>query len=644
MISRIDGLTTSVAVKAPIKIMTSSSITLFGEQTINAVTPDGTAVSATVLDGDRVGVNGQADQTTNGIYIARSTAWQRAKDFDGSLDAVFGTLVTDSIPLIWRLITPIPVLFGTSNIKFETEEGFNQGNMDLIESPDGFNHVGATLPNGEVSTVRGYFDYITGDDYTIIRPSLRRISTSLCDIANSLNGVITGDSLSISGFDYPVDWPTLGGGYATENPFGLSSWPHLVRDLCLTVAPAFVPIEDVNISTDADKTYLTSNIYNYAINQKVVNFYFSTVAKKLILQNAYTGAKCLVISYVPVSDSCIFEVDGVEYNNASPDGHYQSHGYMFVPHDGEYATVTNVRYASGTPGGNLWFYGVGDGQRRVPKLTGKGAWTSGQILAEYSTLVAPYSPDYIFYIIGANDIGQGVTVEAFCNNLVSFINLARAAKPHCEIILMSTPPTSSYDRVTAKRYIKGMRKVADDNACSLIDMHSQLEQIDPSYYRYDNIHFNRLGDTIVFNILKNLVFPDVPLDYGKFLPVRQALIGIDGNFSKVPVARTRLTALVQCAATPTLVSYLGTQAPGAFAALSMVYSGTGTSSILNITPPAGWVVDSIEDVTIGSATAARVKIQSIGASNVVTAGAMTSAANVDIINSGLYALVNYRQI
>lgn len=186
MISRIDGLTTSVAVKAPIKIMTSSQITLFGEQTINAVTPDGTAVSATVLDGDRVGVNGQADQKTNGIYIVRSTAWQRAKDFDGSLDAVFGTLVTDSIPLIWRLTSPLPVLFGTSNITFETESGFNQGNMDLIESSEGYDHVGAVLPTGVVTTVKGFFNWI-----------LDRITLNTSGSANIVTAIANGGKVVI---------------------------------------------------------------------------------------------------------------------------------------------------------------------------------------------------------------------------------------------------------------------------------------------------------------------------------------------------------------------------------------------------------------------------------------------------------------
>ncbi|BBP51255.1 hypothetical protein PHLH3_08810 [Pseudomonas sp. St386] len=137
MISRIDGLTTSVAVKPPIKIMTSSPITLVGEQVINAVTPDGSSVAHTALDGERIGVNGQLDKKQNGIYVCRTTAWERAKDFDGSLDAVYGTLVTDSIPLIWRLTTPIPVLFGTSDIEFETESGFNQGNLqDLLNHTD----------------------------------------------------------------------------------------------------------------------------------------------------------------------------------------------------------------------------------------------------------------------------------------------------------------------------------------------------------------------------------------------------------------------------------------------------------------------------------------------------------------------------
>lgn len=480
-----------------------------------------------------------------------------------------------------------------------------------------------------------------GDDYTVIRPGLRKIGASICGGGTQLSGVVTGDSLSFNGFGY-VGWPTAGGGYATENPFGLSSWSHMLRDLFFTASTAFVPIQDVDVTTDATITFLEGNFFNFALNQKVVNFYFSGLDKKLVVQNLYTGAKCLIISYAPASEACLFEVDGVEYSNLSPDGHYQSRGFFMVPHTGNFATVTKVRYISTGQGGNLWFYGVGEGGRTVLRLTGKGAWTSGQILAEFSTLVAPYNPDYIIDIIGANDIGQGVTVAQFKSNLVDFIAEARRSKANCEIAFISTPPTSSFDRVTAKRYIKAMRQVVDDYGCSLIDLYSALEQVDSSYYRHDNIHFNRAGDTLVFNIVKNLLFPEVPVDYGKFTPDREALLGVFGLFYNKPRAKLALTALVHCVAAPVVAQYLGT--PAGTNTLSLVYEGGGAESLLKITPPFGYVIDSIEPLNLGSATAARLAIHSIAAGGVFLANAVTPGSTVDVINSGIYALVNYRKI
>lgn len=189
MISRIDGLTTSVAVKPPIKIMTSSHITLVGEQVINSVTPDGSPASHTALDGDRIGVNGQADKKQNGIYVCRTTAWERAKDFDGSLDAVYGTLVTDSIPVIWRLITPIPVLFGTSDIEFETEAGFNQGNLqDLANTTDPY------LGSGMVGRQPLQINTVAE-----LRLTHGRFDGDVANVKNYLSG-------DTKGADIPADW------------------------------------------------------------------------------------------------------------------------------------------------------------------------------------------------------------------------------------------------------------------------------------------------------------------------------------------------------------------------------------------------------------------------------------------------------
>ncbi len=81
---RIAGLSTSVAVKAPCRAATTSNIALLAEQTV-----DGIAVVA----GDRVLVKDQTDAQQNGIYVAYTSAWSRARDFDGNRDVVTGTLI-----------------------------------------------------------------------------------------------------------------------------------------------------------------------------------------------------------------------------------------------------------------------------------------------------------------------------------------------------------------------------------------------------------------------------------------------------------------------------------------------------------------------------------------------------------------------
>jgi len=112
---RLNGVTTSVAVKPPCRVATTANITLSGLQTIDGVT---------VVADDRVLVKNQTDTTKNGIYEANTSAWTRAPDFDGALDAVNGSLVivrdgSTNNQTIWRLTTANPVQIGTSAITFE---------------------------------------------------------------------------------------------------------------------------------------------------------------------------------------------------------------------------------------------------------------------------------------------------------------------------------------------------------------------------------------------------------------------------------------------------------------------------------------------------------------------------------------------
>lgn len=83
-VDRIQGLSGSLAIKAPCRVATTANITLSGEQTIDGVA---------AVDGDRVLVKDQTDTIENGIYDVSTGAWTRARDFDGANDVKDGTLV-----------------------------------------------------------------------------------------------------------------------------------------------------------------------------------------------------------------------------------------------------------------------------------------------------------------------------------------------------------------------------------------------------------------------------------------------------------------------------------------------------------------------------------------------------------------------
>lgn len=113
------GVVGNLGAKAPCRVCTTANIDLEGLQTINGIT---------VEENDRVLVRLQTDLTENGIYIASSSTWERAVDFDDSLDGVPGSLVfvnegsgtTELSPrTLWTVTCDdFPIDFGTSEITF----------------------------------------------------------------------------------------------------------------------------------------------------------------------------------------------------------------------------------------------------------------------------------------------------------------------------------------------------------------------------------------------------------------------------------------------------------------------------------------------------------------------------------------------
>lgn len=118
--SILDGLSASVAVKAPCRTVATSNITLSGLQTISGYT---------TVENDRVLVKGQTDPVDNGIYMASTGSWTRAKDADGNRDLVQGTRVLVRSTTVdgaeYELTTANPIVIGTTALTFELRYGAN---------------------------------------------------------------------------------------------------------------------------------------------------------------------------------------------------------------------------------------------------------------------------------------------------------------------------------------------------------------------------------------------------------------------------------------------------------------------------------------------------------------------------------------
>lgn len=128
MIDRLDGLSSSTAIKGPVRVATAANIALTGLQTIDGVS---------LASGDRVLVKSQTDATQNGLYVVDSGPWRRSKDFAGNRDIRKGTLVYVSEGDVleasaWYVSSNNPIIVGSSEVQFTASAVVNGDQVKAI--------------------------------------------------------------------------------------------------------------------------------------------------------------------------------------------------------------------------------------------------------------------------------------------------------------------------------------------------------------------------------------------------------------------------------------------------------------------------------------------------------------------------------
>ena len=212
-----DAIVGGLKPKAAVAVATQSNVALSGLYVV-----DGLPLTV----GMRVLVKNQTSGSTNGVYIASMTAWERANDFDGS---PFGEVVSGSYMWVlsgetesntsWVLTTPDPIVIDTTPLHFvlfgHVADIIAGPGID-VDSSGGTHTVGVVANNGLTSIMSGVKLGGTLTDLTVIndsRTTKRGIEYGFTETSGfTNNSLITKgfvESLVSSGGTYNLDSPSV---------------------------------------------------------------------------------------------------------------------------------------------------------------------------------------------------------------------------------------------------------------------------------------------------------------------------------------------------------------------------------------------------------------------------------------------------
>jgi len=97
-----------------VRVASTGALTLSAPQTVDGVV---------LVAGNRVLVKDQGAGATNGIYVVKAAAWERATDFDTSIEATPNAVVavsegTANADTLWQLTTNSAIVLGTTALVF----------------------------------------------------------------------------------------------------------------------------------------------------------------------------------------------------------------------------------------------------------------------------------------------------------------------------------------------------------------------------------------------------------------------------------------------------------------------------------------------------------------------------------------------
>lgn len=447
------------------------------------------------------------------------------------IGTAFGTLDTalQTLPFGYEY-TPVVKPWGTGSIAAYNELVLNAGTV--------YRYIGATLPK----SLTGVFENEPADtwvraveDMSAYSPGPLKTSDLTSAIRSGLSVLITGDSLSFNAYAFPSAAPLLPAGYAWENPYGLASWGHMIRDSIYASGFDFTLAKDCQILYTSGVTEIpnagTPYTAPYNNQLRVFSVASNTDEIKIRANNIFNGATAVRLMFFtsPTADQPIAKFDiytagvlraSVDTQQLPTSTNYRGRFQLNIDNiqmggDTEIA-IRNVSRSDGLPGAaNVQFIGYTTVTPTV-RMSGHGGFTSGQILADYETMIGQYDPDLVFCIAGANDIALGVPVATYKANMEQIVKNIRADKPNADIVLLTTTPMDVYPNrfSLAGAYCDALYQVASKFRCYYLNLYDVFERAPTAVWRHDNVHTSIAGGNYIYKAVRELVFPGMKVPNG----------------------------------------------------------------------------------------------------------------------------------
>lgn len=150
--------------------------------------------------------------------------------------------------------------------------------------------------------------------------------------------------------------------------------------------------------------------------------------------------------------------------------------------------------------------GVGTRKANI-YLTGRGSQTVDFFIDNLDERILKFKPEILFLTTGANDIGR-VSKEVFLTNLKKVAREIKKHLPNCEIIFIGPPCIEQYPYEQRQEFINTIRQAAIDCNSSFINLEKLFDGIPINKWRFDNVHLNKFGNTMLARTIVKTFFPD----------------------------------------------------------------------------------------------------------------------------------------